>query len=145
MLQSENSVLAHCELISVHKSQFITLKAFLWTQCWSHNGRLLKLFLWLGAAALWWLSTGNCTLLSGATMNSSLFLAPTSVCFTDISIPVLSSELCGLTAITRLGFSFLGKLLWCCFFLLCLLCLIKLMDIDRRSKLGRLTVLILKD
>lgn len=120
---------AACGLSSVHQSQTKALKL---------NGCSPRLFLWLGAAALWWLSSWNCMLLSGRALNSAFFFAPSGVCLTDISTPLLSRELCGLAAFIRLGFSFQQKFLWCCFFLLCLLCLVykkqpKLTDLNCKS------------
>lgn len=47
-------------------------------------------------------------LLSGAPLNSHFFFAPSGVCFTDISIPLLSRGRYGLAAFIRLGLSFLG-------------------------------------
>ena len=92
----------------------------MWADCTvKFRGYSLCLFLLLGAAALWWLSSCSRTLLPGTTLN--FFFAPGVVCFSDISIPILNCGRCGLAAFIRLGFSFLW--LGRSSLLLCLLCL----------------------
>lgn len=91
----------------------------MWAECTANLcGYSLCLFLLLGAAALWWLSSCSCALLPGAPLN--FFFAPGGVCFTNI-ISLLSCGRCGLAAFVRFGFSF--PWLGCSSLLLCLLCL----------------------